>query len=419
MNIQEIKLQNFRCFQDIAVEFHKSLNIIVGINGTGKTALLEALRIAIGSLFIGVDKYKDKIASPSITLDDVRLKDLEQQYPVIITASGEISEFDSSSNLFQNLTWERSLETKGGKTKYINAKGMIEASKVMQQRIRETDTQTTIPLIAYYSTDRFKKEKKDIGVEPDGSRLRGYYNALDPLTNVKFFLDLWFTETLSDLQNDTQSPMLAAVAEAVKSCINDCEDVRFDIKKGELIMTQKGTHEKLPFHVLSDGVRSMLAMVMEIAFRCYLLNPHLREKAAKKTSGVILIDEIDLHLHPEWQQRVVNDLHRTFPCMQFIVSTHAPLVIGSLKEGKIFSVQDARVFDFPLQYGRDANAILNEMGTSEMAGNIKSELQEYFILIEKGEGKSERALNLRHSLEQKLGPDHTEMQRADLMLSFF
>ena len=133
----------------------------------------------------------------------------------------------------------------------------------------------------------------------------------------------------------------------------------------------------------------------------------------------ILIDEIDLHLHPEWQQRVVNDLHRTFPCMQFIVSTHAPLVIGSLKEGKIFSVQDARVFDFPLQYGRDANAILNEMGTSEMAGNIKSELQEYFILIEKGEGKSERALNLRHSLEQKLGPDHTEMQRADLMLSFF
>ena len=109
MNIQEIKLQNFRCFQDIAVEFHKSLNIIVGINGTGKTALLEALRIAIGSLFLGVDKYKDKIASPSITQDDVRLKDLEQQYPVIITASGEISEFDSSSNLFQNLTWERSL----------------------------------------------------------------------------------------------------------------------------------------------------------------------------------------------------------------------------------------------------------------------------------------------------------------------
>ncbi|MDD3038127.1 AAA family ATPase [Bacteroides sp.] len=419
MRINNIRLRNYRCFEDIGLELHDKFNLIVGINGTGKTAILEALRIAIGSLFLSVDKYKDKISSPTISQDDVRLQNLEQQFPVFINTVGDIDEFDVTTSLFRTLSWERSLETKGGNTKHINAKEMKEASSEMQRRIRNVETETTIPLIAYYSTERFKKEKRDVGVEPDGSRLRGYYHALDPLTNIKFFLDLWNTETLSDLQNGTQSPMLAAVAEAVKSCINNCEDVKFDIKQQELIMTMSDTHERLPFHVLSDGVRSMFAMVMEIAFRCYLLNPHLREDAARETSGVVLIDEIDLHLHPEWQKRVIGDLRRTFPKIQFIVSTHAPLVIGSLTEGRIFSIKEGQVFDFPLQYGRDANFILNEMGTEEMDKDLKDSLKKYFLMIECGQGKSDEALTLRRDLEYKLGENHTELQRANMMLSFF
>ncbi len=419
MKVNNIRLRNYRCFEDIRLDFHDKFNLIVGINGTGKTAILEALRIAIGSLFLGVDKYKDKISSPSITQDDVRLRNLEQQFPVFINTEGEINEFEVSNNIFPTLTWERSLETKGGRTRYVNANDMVQASDAMQERIRDVESRTTIPLIAYYSTERFKKEKKDVGVEPDGSRLRGYYNALDPQTNIKFFLDLWNTETLSDLQNGTTSPMLSAVAQAVKSCINNCEDAKFDIKQQELIMTMKETNERLPFHVLSDGVRSMFAMVMEIAFRCYLLNPHLKERAPLETSGVVLIDEIDLHLHPEWQKRVISDLRRTFPNIQFVVSTHAPLVIGSLNEGRIFSISNSQVFDFPLQYGRDANYVLNEMGTSEMDDLLKSDLEAYFILIERGNGNAPEAVKLRQSLIHRLGENHTLLQRADMMLNFF
>lgn len=419
MKVNNIRLRNYRCFEDIRLDFHDKFNLIVGINGTGKTAILEALRIAIGSLFLGVDKYKDKITSPSITQDDVRLKNLEQQFPVFINTEGEIDEFEVENNLFPTLIWERSLETKGGRTRYINANDMVRASAAMQESIRNIESRTTIPLIAYYSTERFKKEKKDVGVEPDGSRLRGYYNALDPQTNIKFFLDLWNTETLSDLQNGTTSPMLSAVAQAVKSCINNCEDAKFDIKQQELIMTMKKTNERLPFHVLSDGVRSMFAMVMEMAFRCYLLNPHLKERAPLETSGVVLIDEIDLHLHPEWQKRVISDLCRTFPKIQFVASTHAPLVIGSLNEGKIFSISNSQVFDFPLQYGQDANYVLNEMGTSEMDDLLKSDLESYFIMIEGGNGNAPKALELRQSLISRLGENHTLLQRADMMLNFF
>ena len=417
MRINQIHLKNFRCYEDVSIEFHPRFNVLVGINGTGKTSILEALRIAIGSLFLSVDKYKDKIASPGIQLDDVRLSNLEQQYPVIITTEGTLSQFTSDDS-YENISWERSLVTKGGATRYKDAKLMKEASSQMQEVIRQSEPPINIPLIAYYSTDRFKKEKKDVGVEPNGSRLRGYYNALDPLTNIKFFLDLYYTETLSAIQHNTTSDALNAVNEAVKKCI-DCDDLMFDIKQQELLLIQSKSHERMPFHMLSDGVRSVLAMVMEIAFRCYLLNPHLGKEAAMLTTGVILIDEIDLHLHPEWQKKVINDLRNAFPNIQFIVTTHAPLVIGSLTDGKIFSIKDNQTYDFPLQHGKDANYILNEMGTSEMDSQIKDTLRSYFIQIEKGLGRNEEALEMREKLKEMLGENHTESQRADMMLSFF
>lgn len=415
MYLLKIHLENFRCYETLNMDLDPKFNVIVGVNGTGKTAVLEAIRIAIGSLFLDVDKFKDKIWSPGISSDDVRMNHLEQQYPVKIFAEADIKEIPPHSCI----SWERTLDTKGGRTTMVRAKDMKYVSYELQKVIRKNDNKKPIPLIAYYSTDRFKKEKKDVGIEPSGSRLRGYYNALDPLTNVKFFLDLYFTETMWGLQNSISSPVIEAVNNAVKLCVEDCEELLFDIKRNELMIRLKSIDDQLPFHVLSDGVRTMLAMVMEIAFRCFLLNPHLIEKAPLETPGIVLIDEIDLHLHPAWQKRVIGDLRKAFPLIQFIITTHAPLVIGSLTEGKIFSISNNNAYDFPLQFGKDANSILNEMGTVEMDETLKTELNQYFLLIEAGHGKEQKALTLRSILDQKLGNTHTELQRADMMLDFF
>ena len=146
---------------------------------------------------------------------------------------------------------------------------------------------------------------------------------------------------------------------------------------------------------------------------------NLGAEAALRTAGIVMIDELDLHLHPEWQKRIANDLRKAFPCVQFIVTTHAPLVIGSIKDAKIFSVKENEAFDFPLQYGKDANYILNELGTTEMDAVVKETLNDYFIQIETGRGKTAEALALRDQLEKLLGKDHTELQRADMMLRFF
>jgi predicted ATP-binding protein involved in virulence len=157
MNIKTLNIQNFRCFPNAEMNFHPQFNLIVGVNGTGKTAILEALRIMVGSLFLKVDKVADKISSPSISKDDVRLSSLEMQYPVNLTAVADIPEFKDDKALSNEIEWSRSLETYGGKTTSKNARMMMRASEDMQKSIRKEGSNAVIPLIAYFSTDRFKK----------------------------------------------------------------------------------------------------------------------------------------------------------------------------------------------------------------------------------------------------------------------
>lgn len=415
-----MEVQNFRCFSSMEMELHPRFNLVVGVNGTGKTAMLEAARIAIGSLFLEMDKYENKIWTPGIETTDVRLHLLEPQYPVNVTCEAQLPLDDDQSDVIGNkyIQWTRTLEKPGGRTTKSMAKPMEEVSRRLQQNVRK-GMDFSLPLVAYYSTDRFKKERRDTGITPEGSRLRGYFHALASNSNIKFFLDLYKTETLAELQSGEKSSWLEAVTQTMLVCIPDGKRMYHDVRRDTLLLELHSTQQPIPFYSLSEGVRSMLGLVMELALRCCLLNPHLKEKAPLLTPGVVLIDELDLHLHPSWQKKVIGDLQQAFPAFQFIASTHAPLVIGSLQDGDIFSISDRHIYHFQPQYGRDANAILREMGTEPMAGDLQQDLDAYFLLIEGGKGQGLEAQNLRNSLRNRLGENHPEMERADLLLSFF
>ena len=416
MRIDKLTISNFKCFDSLELTFHPSFNVMLGNNGTGKTSILEALRIAMGSLYLGLDKYEDRIVSPSIIDDDVRLYNMEQQYPTRVTAEGLMSDYNNTDISELSLKWTRSLESRGGKTLYKDAKDMLTASKSMQKSIRN-NSEKIIPLVAYFSTDRYKKEKRDVKVEPNGSRLRGYYNSLDATTNSKYFLNLLYTETLDQTQTGNKSILLQILQNAICSCL-DCKSIIYILKEKELFL-EYNDGQKTPFHLLSDGVRCTLAMIMEIAVRCYLLNPQLGVDAAMHTNGIILIDELDLHLHPSWQRHIAKDLRKTFQRMQFIVTTHAPLIISELSDCRIYSIANGDVFDFPLQNGRDANYILQQMHVPHINTENENKIKQYMALIEKGLGKEEDAMRMRNELERILGKDHAELQRADMMLSFF
>ena len=166
---------------------------------------------------------------------------------------------------------------------------------------------------------------------------------------------------------------------------------------------QEKSHS-MPFHLLSDGYRNMIGMVADIAYRAAVLNPQLGSEAAKLTPGIVLIDEIDLHLHPKWQRRVVEDLKRTFPKIQFFATTHSPFIIQSLKANELINLDNRDG-----EYGKKSieDIIENVQGVelpqqSERWKNMMEAAQEYYQVLEQAENVSEEEIErLKYGLDEK------------------
>ena len=137
---------------------------------------------------------------------------------------------------------------------------------------------------------------------------------------------------MAALQKQERRHALEAVREAIISMIPDAKLAWWDLDWDELRIetSVQGKSQTIPFHLLSDGYRNMIGMVADIAYRMATLNPQLESDVIKQTEGMVLIDEIDLHLHPNWQKQVVGRLLDTFPKVQFVASSHSPFIIQSL-----------------------------------------------------------------------------------------
>lgn len=169
---------------------------------------------------------------------------------------------------------------------------------------------------------------------------------------------------------------------------------------------------------MSDGYKNTLSMISDIAYRMAVLNPQLGERVLERTPGIILIDEIDLHLHPEWQQTILKDLQNVFPEVQFIVTSHAPAVINSVEKEHIRILDDGQVY-MPAEqtYGRDANSILREvMGVGERPEDIQQLLSDFYQFIDRGEVK--KAEELLNSIEEIIGSTDPEISGARVTLDF-
>lgn len=403
MYISKIKLKNYRKFEEIDIEFDNYLSVLVGKNGAGKTSILEALTIAAGTFFFALDG----VSSIGIRASDAYNKffnigediDVQKQFPVEITAIGHVNG--------RKIEWTRTLNSLGGKTTSINAKDMTFISTDYQERLMKGDSSLKLPLIAYYGAGRLWDDHREnrAGIYRHNTRINGYIDCLDGSANVKLLLDWFRRMTFKSIQNGKSNEIYVAVKSAMEQCfsrLTGIEDVKVLVNPDTFAIEINycGIDKRrvqIPLDQLSDGYRCALSLIGDIAYRMATLNPQLSGDVLKETEGIVLIDEVDLHLHPEWQQHILNDLTETFPKIQFIVTTHAPAIINSIFQGSLLVIDDnSHVIDRGDDaYGKDINTVVKTI----MEANVRpKKIQEMFdefynVLDDKNTQKSQEIID--------------------------
>ena len=413
MRIDTLRVENFRGFAEREFAFHPQFNVLTGDNATGKTAALEAIAAAASTWFLGISGSSAR----GIHDEDVRIEGylhgdeitFEKQTPVVFAVQGEVGG--------ESISWWRSKDTEDSRTNYKHAKSVSQIARRADRSVR-SGKPVTLPVIAFYGTQRLwglrytrrrNKQEKDIlrvlrqveGLSPDEqtrildtmraeirasratsgskadlSRFTGYNNCLDPRSSQGEFVRWFERQAWSDFAENRRSTLLRLVRETISRFIPDALDVRY-VPSSEEVVVVFGPDDVRPFDKLSDGQRSMLSMIGDLTVRMVQLNPHLGDRVFAETPGVVLIDELDMHLHPRWQRHISHDLRQTFPKVQFIVATHSPLIIGEVEPERVhvLSAPGTLVPTAAQSYGLSANQVLTRvMGTEAVQPDAVTEL---------------------------------------------
>lgn len=389
MRIDRLLVRNFKGFEEREFEFTPSFNLLIGDNGTGKTSVLDALAVAAGGWFVGLRGSESRY----IRVGEVRLavihyeEDIrfEEQYPVEVRVEGEV--------LGQAISWARTLNTRRGRTTTGEAALIKRLSRQADEEVRQ-GKHVALPLVSYYGTGRLWLEPREcskvtsnekLGNQRNLSRLEGYRNSVDPRLSVRDLVRWLAQQSWAGYQHGRDTPVFRAVKQAILDCVEGAENLYFDPKRGEVIVAISG-QEPQPFANLSDGQRCMLALVGDIAQKSAKLNPQFGETVLAETPGVVLIDELDLHLHPKWQRRVIEDLRKTFPSIQFVATTHSPQIVGELPPEEVLMLEDGKQPYRPGQsLGMDSNWVLRHlMEADDRSTGAAEAVRSVEALINKG-----------------------------------
>jgi len=411
MKVKWLDINGFRGIEHLRLEFDEHINVLVGDNGAGKSAILDCLAIIFSPLVArivdtpGFRPNKGKIFS----ISDMSNNEKSAQINVSIT--------------YKNLDvpwthkWHR---TRKGPALWPNRGEMLNfADSIFRQIATQLDSSS--PLAVYYPVNR---AVLDI---PLRTSRKPFFNQLDAnkdaLSGTKIYFRVFFEwfRNREDLENEMRrdkrklpDTQLEAVRKAITSFLPGFSGLQ--VKRSPLRMVIYKGNEELAVSQLSDGEKCLLAMVGDLARRLAIANPGVKNPL--EGSAVVLIDEIDLHLHPSWQRTVVPALERTFNNCQFILTTHSPAILSHVKTDNIFILQrkngNVEVTKPESAYGRDSNSILeNVMGVDKRPGKIKKQLSKLFEDIARG--NLVQASKLLENLRKSIGSD-PELVKAEVLI---
>lgn len=419
MKIKKLKIEDFRGIHEMSLNFPDNGTVVlVGVNGAGKSTILDCIAISLSALI-------NEIYGPARIKRGIKQEDIQngkQKTSIRL----EISFLTKSYSV---QVWKNIYKAQRKKI-YVEGDIIDNIDDSLKDKLSELD----VPITVLYNVNRAVFDVPlRIREKHEFDKFAAYDQALTGARNDFNIFFEWFrrredieNEELRDLasnenfireakgkyKNDRQ---LNSVRIAIESFLPGFKNLRVR-RKPSLRMTLDKDGKELIVNQLSDGEKCLLAMVGDLARRLAIANPSLSNPLEGK--GIVLIDEIELHLHPQWQRKVIDSLERTFPYCQFIVTTHSPQVLSFVKKEQVFIIEDFRLVEkTPHTYGRDSNSILFDiMGVLERPEEIKLLLKECYRCIDEDRvSDAEMKIN---ELESILGQNDQEVLRSKTILQF-
>ena len=416
MKINKIVLSGFRGIRDMKLEFTDRVNVLVGANGAGKSSILDAIAILL-SWFPARIRHA---SGSGRKITDLEINNRTHQ--AIITIYISIGRNDISWTLAKT---KKGLIGRGVKS---NLAAMAQIVKEYQRDIQQAENTCALPLLVYYPINRAVfdiplriRGKHEFGI------LEAYDDSLTSGSNFRTFFE-WFRNR-EDLENENRKyrhvflkpegwqfpdPQLETVRKAFDQLLPGFYEVT--VRRNPLRMTVNKNDEELRIDQLSDGEKCLMAMVGDLARRLAIANPNADN--ALNGRGIVLIDEIDLHLHPAWQRMVISNLHKTFPNCQFIVSTHSPQIISHVDAESLFLLSQTsdgiKCSKANESYGKNTDRILEDlMRVDARPHEIKLQLKDLYQTIERGE--LDRAKSTVARMKEIIGDD-PELTKAGVLI---
>lgn len=421
MKITELKIEGYRGFKDeISLNLHPSVNVLVGKNGSGKTTILDAIAALAKVCLIEVAKESRTSLKNAVEHDDINFDSLQAK----LSFNLEIDEKSLNHEISRGKTDEK-CTINNNETKYSR----------------------WLPTLVYYPTNRlfidkkvlknFRKKKfKTPSIQELFDAIDNKINSFDEFES--WFIDLENSENRNRIRvnQNWREPELAVVRHVIKLFFEELhvereydgpfveevdKELKLYLKKGDI---------KLRLDKFSDGEKTLLLLVSDIARRIFTPYEYIKSRditlkvpvpvfpssvflfeSFSKNGGVVLIDELELHLHPAWQRKVIPALTKVFPNVQFIMTTHSPQVLSSLERENIHVIEEFKIVkEIPSIFGADSNTILWELfGVKRRPEHSAKAFSKFYKSLEDGEDQALRVLN---DLEEIYGKDHLEVKKA-------
>lgn len=406
MKINFLELTNFRNIQKQKIVFeNKNFVALIGDNGSGKTSILESITKG----FVPVLRTINSEAMKSCNLSNADIRSGANSVGVTlgITLDGERYVWNNKRRLSSQQPFEDMGELKTEKVKGV---------KELKLKYSECVEQKKLPLVLYYGTDRIIREVPQRGHIKDFKVTDALRYCFDNVNYFRDFYDWFKTEEDIELRGlrdnpEYKNPKLNCVRAALERMIKGYSNLRIELAPSRMLMTNTEGID-LEIDQLSGGYKAVLSVVADIAKRLSIANPSSLNPLEEE--AVILIDELDLHLHPRWQKEIVEDLKRTFPKCQFIISTHSPFIVQSLEAEELFDIQMMQFAKEKGNYkGWSIEAIQEyKMGVEPKTSVFNNYLERFSAAMDNE--NYDEARKLYEKLKEMVSPDSQESKALKL-----